>query len=138
MKKLHLIVLTPKHKEFDEEVDFIQVHTDKYFLGILPGHTSLISDVVVSKFIVKNDGVERFFAIGSGVIYVENDVVKILVGSLEEAHAIDIDRAIKAKERAEARINDSATNSDIDVMRAKRALAKALNRINVASIFSDK
>ena len=131
MKKLRLIVYTPEGKKFDQEIDFVQVHTDKSFLGILPGHTSLVSDVIVSELIVRIDGKDSIFAVGEGVLSVENDVVKLIVYSLESLEEIDLDRAISAKERAEKRLAKEYQDEIVDIDRAKAALARALNRINI-------
>ena len=76
-----------------------------------------------------NDGIISNFAIGGGVLHIEkNSKVTLLLDSIEAKDEIDIERAEKAKERAE----DYLTRKDnVDISRAKLALNRALNRINV-------
>ena len=131
MKKLTLVVYTPEGKKFEENCDMVQIHGEKYFLGILPGHTSLVSDVIISKLTISNDGATTFCAVGEGVVSVEKDVVKLLVDSFEKGEEIDIERAIASQKRAEERLKN--LSDEIDVVRAKASLTRALNRISVAN-----
>jgi F-type H+-transporting ATPase subunit epsilon len=59
----------------------------------------------------------------------ENTEVILLVNSIERSDEIDVDRALKAKERAEKRLDEEM----VDVTRAKASLARALNRIAVST-----
>lgn len=131
MKKLTLIVFTPEGKKLEETCDNIQVHGDKYFLGILPNHAPLVSDVIVSKLTIKNDDAITQCAVGEGVLSVENDVVKLLVDSFEKADEIDVERAKLSQQRAQERLENH--KDEIDVARAMASLKRALNRINVAA-----
>ena len=58
-----------------------------------------------------------------------NNEMRILTDAIEGRAEIDIERAKRAKERAEKRLakQDERTN----IKRAEVALAKAINRINV-------
>ena len=132
MKSLHLAIYTPEGKKFDEDVDFVQVHTSDSYLGILPEHAPLISDVVVSQLLVRENGEDIPFAVGEGMLTIKNDELKLVVNSLEEASEIDLERAMAAKERAEKRLMSNIEGMEVDVARAKAALARALNRINIS------
>jgi len=131
MKTLQLLIYTPEGKEFDDEVEFVQVHTSDSYLGILPEHAPLISDVIISKLLVRKNGVDEAFAVGEGVLNVKHNEVKLIVSSLERASEIDVDRALAAKQRAEERLS-RVDSKDVDIARAKAALARALNRIAVS------
>ena len=131
MKSLQLLIYTPEGKKFDDEVDFVQVHTSDSYLGILPEHAPLISDVIISKLLVRKNGVDEAFAVGEGVLNVKHNEVKLVVSSLESASEIDVDRALAAKQRAEERLS-RVDSKDVDIARAKAALARALNRIDVS------
>ena len=132
MKQLHLVIYTPEGKKFDDSVDFVQVYTSDSYLGILPEHAPLISDVKVSKLTVRKDGSDTFFAVGEGMLTIKNDELKLVVNSLEKASEIDLERAMAAKERAEKRLMSNIEGDEVDVARAKAALARALNRINIS------
>ena len=129
----HLSILTPYGHYFDGEVEFLEVHSDKYNLGILPGHAPLISTVAISKMIIKAHGTEMKYAVGGGVITVNKEKTTLVLDSCERADEIDIERAKEAKQRAEERLNSQANENAIDVNRAKIALMKAINRIEVGS-----
>ena len=131
MKSLQLLIYTPEGKKFDDEVDFVQVHTSDSYLGILPEHAPLISDVIISKLLVRRNGIDEAFAVGEGVLNVKHNEVKLIVSSLESAAEIDVDRALAAKQRAEERLS-RVDSKDVDIARAKAALARALNRIAVS------
>ena len=128
--KLHLIIYTPTGKRFDDEVDFVQIHGYKNYLGILPNHAPLISDVIVSKMSIRINGEDIICAVGEGVVSIDNGEVKVVVSSFEKADEIDVNRALRAKERAEKRLEEKLIETDI--LRAKAALSRALNRIEIA------
>lgn len=128
MKKLNLEILTPFGKYYSGEVDWIKVHSEDFYMEILPNHSPLVSSLAISKMTMKNDGKETQFAIGGGIIRVEKGKTTLLLNSIEGKNDIDIARATEAKQRAESRL---ANKDNIDVARATRALKKALNRIDI-------
>lgn len=128
MKKLNLEILTPFGNYFSGSVDALLFHSEDFYSEILPSHSPLISSVSISKLTIKNDGHFSIFAISGGVIRVQKDKTTLLVNSIESKDEIDIERAHKAKARAEKLLKNKA---EIDVIRAELALKRALNRINV-------
>jgi len=98
----------------------------------MPGHAPLISKVKVSKLkIVGIDGT-NIYSVGGGVLQVDNaHNVTLLLNSIESKEEIDLERATNAKERAENRI--AFNQEGTDIKRAKMALVRALNRIDVAN-----
>jgi len=67
---------------------------------------------------------------GGGFIEVMPDKITLLANVAELPEEIDVERAERAKERAEARLRDA--KADLDVKRARLALARALMRLRVA------
>ncbi|MCQ2087113.1 MAG: ATP synthase F1 subunit epsilon [Bacilli bacterium] len=128
MKKLNLEILTPFGKYYAGEVDAIKVHSDDFYMEILPNHSPLVSSLAISKMTMKDGGKETVFAIGGGIIRVEKGKTTLLLNSIEGKNDIDINRANEAKTRAEQRL---ANKDNIDVARATRALKRALTRIDV-------
>ena len=129
----HLSILTPYGHYFDGEVEFLEVHSDKYNLGILPGHAPLVSTVAISKMKIRAHEREMLYAVGGGVITVSKEKVTLVLDSIERADEIDLERAKEAKLRAEERLNNATKENAIDINRAKMALLKAINRIEVGS-----
>ncbi len=132
---IHVEIYTPLKKYLAIDVDFISVQSDKYRLGITPHHAEMISTVAISDLVLRSGADEFHYAVGKGIIHVEHGKATILVNSVEEASEIDIDRAQKAKERAEKRLADY-TSTDIDRARAEEALLRANTRLAVASLKS--
>ena len=127
----HLIVLTPYGKYFEGDVDFLEVHSDKYNLGILPHHTPLISTLAVGKMVIRINGEDSVYAVSGGVINVEKDKTTLILNSVERSDEIDVLRAEEAKRRAEDRL--ASKDDSIDVNRAKAALLRAINRIQIST-----
>ncbi len=73
----------------------------------------------------------RYLAISGGVVEVRRDGASLLVDSAEWAEEISEDRASESRERAAGRLRQSTP--DIDAARAEAALARALNRLQVAA-----
>lgn len=130
-KTFQLSVLTPFGKYFDAPVEYIQVSSEDYTLGILPGHSPLVSTLKISTMYIKMFDKKIPFSIGGGIINVEKDKVVVLVNSIERFDEIDFTRAKEAKERAEERLKKLADGEAIDEPRAREALARALNRIKL-------
>lgn len=130
MKTIKLEILTPYSKYFSGEVEYLQVQSEKYLLGIYPEHAPLISTITISELVLKINNEKYFYATSGGVMHIkENNEVTLLLESIEKQEEINLERAIKAKERAEKRLNHN--KEDFDVTRAEAALSRALNRINV-------
>lgn len=127
-KSFRVNIYTPYGIYVSRDADYLSVFTPKGEIGVLPGHASLISLLEISKLVIRLSSQEDVYAIGGGFINIkEESVVDLLVNSIEKQDEIDIDRAMEAKKRAEEHLEDGES----DIARAKIALAKALNRINI-------
>jgi F-type H+-transporting ATPase subunit epsilon len=71
-----------------------------------------------------------FLSVAWGFVEVLPDQVRILAETAERAQEIDLDRATRAKQRAEERI--AKGGDDVDYNRALIALERALIRIQVS------
>ena len=70
-------------------------------------------------------------AVTGGLLEVRPEAVTILAQAAETAEHIDVNRALKAKERAEARLQEQK-QGNVDFKRAELALQRAVNRITVS------
>ena len=128
MKTFLLEIYTPYGKYFDRYVNELVIQTEEYVLGILPNHAPLVAKVKTGKMEIVQGGERKLYANGEGLINVKKDGVTLIVNSVECKNEIDIDRAKEAKKRAEERLKEPL---NIDVERALRALNRANNRISV-------
>lgn len=129
MKTLTVSVVTPDGQVLEDDYEMVSCKAETGELGILPGHIPLVAPLTISALRLKRNNDEDLVAVSGGFIEVRPDKVTVLSPAAEKADDIDVDRALAAKERAEQRL---AEQKDIDEVRAKTSLQRALNRIEVA------
>ena len=125
-----LEIVTPEKKVLDTAAEEVQIPGKNGYLGILPGHAPLITELAVGEIKFHAGGKEQRLAVAWGFAEVLPDKVTVLAESAERPSEIDVDRARKAKERAEQRLISGDTN--VDVERALNAIHKAETRLEVA------
>ena len=76
------------------------------------------------------DGQDQYVAVGSGFLVVQKERTTVLARSAERPEEIDVERARRAKERAEQRLQQKS--EDFEVARAEASLQRALARLKVA------
>ena len=132
-KKFNLEVVTPDRIFFGDETEMVIVRTTEGDFGILHDHEPLVAPLRIGSIRVKQEnGAFRWAACTEGFAIVNDEKVTVITDSAEWADEIDIDRAQKAKERAEHRLHiHKVENKDVDVARAKAALERAINRMRL-------
>lgn len=123
-----LRIVTPERVVFDEEVEMAIVPGSEGELGIQANHTAFITSLKPGVLKVRKEKTEEFERLSctGGFLHVLNNEVQLLADASEFASDIDIDRALRARQRAEERL---LSGEDIDVLRAKLALERALARL---------
>ncbi|MBQ8411977.1 MAG: ATP synthase F1 subunit epsilon [Ruminiclostridium sp.] len=130
MTPFKLQIITPDGVFYDGMTENVIVRTTVGDKGILARHEPYVAALPIGKFKVKIDGEFRYGAIASGTIKVDKDKTVILAQSCEWAEEIDLDRAVKAKELAEQRLEEfEKQNNDTGVAVAEYKLKRAINRI---------
>jgi F-type H+-transporting ATPase subunit epsilon len=130
--KIQLEIVTPERMLIRETVDEIQVPGSEGYLGILPGHTPLLSTLTVGELWYRVGSITTHLAVAGGFVEVLPDRVTILARVAERAEEIDVARAEAAKKRAEERLATGPRN-DVDFERARIALLRSLIRLQVAT-----
>ncbi|MGB8014011.1 MAG: F0F1 ATP synthase subunit epsilon [Terriglobales bacterium] len=125
-----LEIVTPSRLLVKDSAEAAQIPGVSGYLGILPGHAPLISELGVGEITYTVSGSEHTLAVAWGFVEVLPDKVTILAEAAERPQEIDIERAQKAKERAEQRLKSN--DPQIDFTRAEDALQRAETRLNVA------
>ncbi|MBR5799657.1 MAG: ATP synthase F1 subunit epsilon [Lachnospiraceae bacterium] len=124
-----LKIITPDRMFYEGEVSMVEFNTTEGEIGVLKKHvptTVIISPGILT--ITEADGTKEA-ALHAGFAEILQEEVVILAEIVEWPEEIDLDRAEKAKERAEEHLRNKT--SDTDIVRAEIALQKALARINV-------
>src|SRR3954463_4217568 len=126
-----LEIVTPEKAVVREAATEAQIPGKKGYLGILPGHAPLITELAVGEITYKKPGGgEEHLAVAWGFAEVLPDKVVILAETAEKAEDIDLPRAQEQKKRAEERLHSQ--DPDTDFERARVALERAIVRIEVA------
>ncbi|WP_040207017.1 F0F1 ATP synthase subunit epsilon [Neobacillus jeddahensis] len=131
MKTIKVSVVTPDGPVYDSDVEMVSTKAQSGELGILPGHIPLVAPLQIGAVRLKKDGKTEFIAVSGGFLEVRPDQVTVLAQSAEKASDIDVERAIRAKERAEQRMKEQRLEHT-DFRRAELALQRAINRLAVS------
>jgi F-type H+-transporting ATPase subunit epsilon len=127
-----LEIVTPEKKVVDTAAEEVQIPGKNGYLGVLPGHAPLITELSVGEITYRESAssTEQRLAVAWGFAEVLPNKVTILAETAERPSEIDVERAREAKERAEQFL----TNGDpsVDVERALDALHRAEARLDVA------
>ena len=134
--KLTLEIVTPDRALLREEVDEVVVPGSEGEFGVLPGHTPLLSTLKIGELWYRQGQEKHYLAVAFGFVEVLPDRVTVLAQVGERAQEIDVQRAERAKQRAEQRLAQTQphlSQVDFDIERARIALMKSLLRLQVAS-----
>lgn len=126
-----LEIVTPEKRVVDTAAEEVQIPGKNGYLGVLPGHAPLITELSVGEIIYRENSTDQRLAVAWGFAEVLPDKVTILAETAERPSEIDVERARKSKERAEQRLTSGDTS--VDVERALDALHRAETRLDVAS-----
>lgn len=130
MAKLSIELITGERVVYQQDnVDMVVAPGSEGTLGILPSHAALISLLDAGELRVKKGGQEESIIVFGGFIEVVDDRVIILADSAERASEIDLERAERARENAEAAIRNRTET--VDLAEQDAALRRAALRLRV-------
>lgn len=129
--QIDLQIVTPDRLLVREQVDEVEIPGSEGYLGVLPGHTPLLTSLAVGELWYRK-GLDKFYvSIAFGFAEVLPDRVTILARLAERAEDIDVERAEAARKRAAERL--AHPGPEIDFERARIALGKSLARLQVSA-----
>src|SRR5687767_1127935 len=131
MAQLQLEVVTPERRVLSEGVDSVVIPGLGGELGILPGHTPLISQLKTGVLSYTQGGRTVQLLVSGGFLEVRDDHVSVLAEIAERPEEIDAARARLAREHIEKQLNSwSGTEEDFERARAK--LERSAVRLQLA------
>ena len=134
-QQIHLEVVTPAGAVVNEEVDIVNAPGYGGDFGVLANHAPFLSTIKIGLLTYEKGSERKSLMISGGFSEVSNNKITFLVESAETGTDIDVDRAMKAKERAEKRLLQAAAHDDtFNQVRAEAALQRALARIKASKI----
>jgi len=125
-----LEIVTPAKLMVKDVAEEAQIPGLSGYLGILPGHAPLITELAVGVITYKASGATHTLSVAWGFAEVLPDRVTILAEAAERPQEIDVARAQEAKNRAEALLKSN--DPKVDYARAEDALQRADTRLSVA------
>jgi F-type H+-transporting ATPase subunit epsilon len=125
-----LEIVTPAKLMVKDAAEEAQIPGLNGYLGILPGHAPLITELAVGVITYKASGTTHTLSVAWGFAEVLPDKVTILAEAAERPQEIDVVRAQEAKNRAEALLKSN--DPKVDYARAEDALQRAETRLSVA------
>ncbi|HEV2705145.1 MAG TPA: F0F1 ATP synthase subunit epsilon [Pyrinomonadaceae bacterium] len=131
-ERIQLDVITPERRLVSESVDSVTVPGLGGELGILPGHTPLISQLRSGVLSYTQGATTRRLLVSGGFVEVNGERVSVLADMAETPDEIDAARARLEREQAERALNGfSGAPEELERVRAE--LERANARLQLAS-----
>ena len=131
MREYKLQIVTPDGVEFDGMAESLLVRTDDGDVQILVGHVDYMASLGTGRAKIVTGGAERTASCSGGFVTCSGGEVKLVAVTFEFSDEIDVERAKRAKERAEEALR--VAQGDKEILLAKARLRRAISRIDVAS-----
>jgi F-type H+-transporting ATPase subunit epsilon len=126
MATIHVDVVSAERSIFSGEAKFVALPGESGELGILHGHTALITRIRPGAVrIEKADGDEEFVFVAGGYLEVQPDSVIVLADTAIRGHDLDEAKAVEAKKRAEEAMQNRAGDFNIAHAQSEFAMAAA-------------
>lgn len=126
-----LELATPERLVLRERVTEAQVPAKEGFIGLLPGHAPLLTELTAGfmSYTLPGNRVQ-YMAVNGGFMEVRPEKVRVLTDTAEKADEIDVRRAEEALKRAQELLSNPSLG--VDVARALYAMQRAQARLDAA------
>ena len=131
-QQLQLDLVTPERRVLSEAVDTTTIPGANGELGILPGHTPLISQLKTGVLTYTKDGKTSQLHVSGGFVEVRDDHVSVLADIAERPEEIDVAQARTTRERMEKQLS-GWTGSEEELEQARIELDRAQVRVQLAT-----
>jgi|SRR5580698_7905351 F-type H+-transporting ATPase subunit epsilon len=128
---IELQIVTPERHVLQETVQSVEIPGKEGYLGVLPGHAPLLTELGVGILAYRKGADNRFLTVMGGYAEVLPDRVIVLAEISEKAEEIDLGRSKAAHDRAQAELAKHGIAAE-DYEREKLALERALIRMQAA------
>ena len=126
-----LEIVTPDGLLYDGEAEKLIVRTTEGDVGILANHTDYVASLSIGVTRIFTSEGEKKAACAGGLITVTNNCVRLVASTFEWAEDIDVERASRAREKAQSRLENSKS-SDYEHKLAEIKLKKSLARLSAS------
>jgi F-type H+-transporting ATPase subunit epsilon len=122
---IELEVATPERQMVHEQVSEVQVPAKNGYLGVLPGHAPLLSELGTGFLSYSAGGRKRYLSVQGGFVEVLPDHVRVLANVCERSEEIDVERARADLKQAQERVGHASLGVDPAVALDELAWAQA-------------
>ena len=127
MSTIQVDVVSAEAEVFSGQAEFVSLPGESGELGILPGHTPLITRIKPGAVRIQNGQNEELVFVAVGILEVQPNKITVLADTAIRGNDLDEARALEAKARAEENLKDNA--SDVDSARAQAELSVAVAQL---------
>jgi F-type H+-transporting ATPase subunit epsilon len=127
--KIQLSIVTPERSLVSAIVDEVTLPGEEGYLGVLPGHTPLLTSLKIGEIKYRAGGVVKYVFVSWGFVEILPDRVTVLADVAEAPEDIDVAAATEARDQAERKLR----SPDADFRASQVALEQALSRMQVAA-----
>ncbi|HEV3105586.1 MAG TPA: F0F1 ATP synthase subunit epsilon [Trinickia sp.] len=126
MATIKVDVVSAEEKIFSGQAKFVALPGEAGELGILPGHTPLITRIRPGAVRIEAEsGDEEFVFVAGGILEVQPGAVTVLADTAIRGQDLDEAKADQARKRAEEALQNSGSNIEYATAQAELAYATA-------------
>ncbi len=130
---LELEIVSPVRSVFKGKVKSVIAPGSMGEFQVLYNHASMIATLQIGIMKLEDEkGIMTPYSTSGGILEVKNNKISILADTIENKENIDVERARKALERGERRLEENAEN--LDRARAELSIMRAKNRLRLMNI----
>jgi len=129
-ESFQLEIVTPEKLVVKDSAEEVQIPGRNGYLGVLPGHAPLITELGAGEISYRSHGQVHRFSLAWGFAEVLPDRVTVLAETVERADEINVPRAQQSLKKAEESLNSAHSEEESWVAIGKIRRAQA--RIEVA------
>lgn len=134
-EQIRLEVVTPSGAVVDDDVEIVNAPGYGGDFGVLANHAPFLSTIKIGTLTYEKDKQRTVLMVSGGFCEVSNNKITFLVESAEFGSDIDVDRAMRAKERAEKRLAKAVSHDEnLNITRAEAALQRAMARLKTSKM----
>ncbi len=133
MAALRLEIVTPDQVVLSSDVEYVGAPGVDGEFGVLAGHIPLLTALSIGTLVYRIGNKDYMAFVAGGFAEVADNKITILAQAAELAENIDVERAEKAKARAEERLQNAKHQDGIDIVRAENAMKRAIMRLKIAN-----
>lgn len=112
--KINLEIVTPDRLYFAGEVDEVSVPGIEGYMGILPGHAPLLSELKIGVITFREGSKTTRIVCNWGFVEVLTDRVSVLAETAQASEEVDVEQARNDRQSAEAVLRSKSADTDFE------------------------